>query len=91
MSGRAVGDADWSQVAPLKKSLLLDLNAAGWIAEKAEGLALVDAHTLALASDSDFGLKTVDEGGPYIGLADPENRVGRIWLLRFGEALANMF
>jgi hypothetical protein len=46
-------------VSPLKKTLLLDLNAAGWIAEKAEGLALVDANTLALTNDNDFGLRTL--------------------------------
>ncbi len=46
-------------VTPLKKTLLLDLNAAGWIAEKAEGLALVDANTLALTNDNDFGLRTL--------------------------------
>ena len=50
---------DWSAVVPLRKTELLDLNAAGWVAEKAEGLTLVDAHTLALINDNDFGLRTV--------------------------------
>ncbi|MCG2586756.1 esterase-like activity of phytase family protein [Massilia sp. TS11] len=58
MGAQAVNGADWSKVVPLKKTLLLDLNAIGWLAEKAEGLALVDANTLALANDNDFGLKT---------------------------------
>lgn len=58
MSGSPVNGADWSRVVPLKKTLLLDLNAIGWLAEKAEGLTLVDANTLALANDNDFGLKT---------------------------------
>jgi hypothetical protein len=58
MAGEAVKGADWSKVVPLKKTLLLDLNAIGWNAEKAEGLALIDDNTLALANDNDFGLVT---------------------------------
>lgn len=58
MSGTAVNGADWSKVVPLKKTPLLDLNAIGWLAEKAEGLAVVDGSTLAIANDNDFGLKT---------------------------------
>lgn len=49
---------DWRAIIPLRKTLLLDLNALGWVAEKGEGLALVDAHTLALTNDNDFGMKT---------------------------------
>jgi hypothetical protein len=49
----------WTAVVPLKKRVLLDLNAAGWQAEKAEGLAIVDDRTLALINDNDFGLRTV--------------------------------
>jgi len=58
MGAVAVNGADWSKVVTLKKSLLLDLNAIGWLAEKAEGLTIVDGNTLALANDNDFGLKT---------------------------------
>jgi Esterase-like activity of phytase len=58
MSGAAVNGANWSTVVPLKKTLLLDLNGIGWLAEKAEGLAIVGADTLALVNDNDFGLKT---------------------------------
>jgi hypothetical protein len=58
MGAVAVNGADWSKVVTLKKTLLLDLNAIGWLAEKAEGLAIVDGNTLALANDNDFGLKT---------------------------------
>jgi hypothetical protein len=58
MSGAAVNGADWKSVVTLKKTLLLDLNAVGWLAEKAEGLTIVDGNTLALANDNDFGMKT---------------------------------
>ncbi len=58
MSGEDVNGASWSGVLTLKKTLLLDLNALGWMAEKAEGLALVDETTLALVNDNDFGMKT---------------------------------
>ena len=58
MAGAAVNGADWSKVVALKKTVLLDLNAIGWLAEKAEGLTIVDGNTLALANDNDFGLKT---------------------------------
>ena len=53
------GAADWSTVVPMKKTELLDLNALGWLAEKAEGLTLVDENTLALVNDNDFGLSTM--------------------------------
>lgn len=58
MSGAAVNGADWKSVVALKKTQLLDLNAIGWLAEKAEGLTIVDGNTLALVNDNDFGLKT---------------------------------
>jgi hypothetical protein len=59
MTGTAMNAANYANVVVLKKTLLLDLNAAGWLAEKAEGLALVDENTLALVNDDDFGLKTI--------------------------------
>lgn len=58
MGGAAVNGADWSKVVALKKTQLLDLNAIGWLAEKAEGLTIVDGNTLALVNDNDFGMKT---------------------------------
>lgn len=58
MGGVAVNGADWKSVTTLKKTLLLDLNAVGWQAEKAEGLTIVDGNTLALSNDNDFGMKT---------------------------------
>ena len=58
MAGEPVRGADWSRVVPLTKTLLLNLNSLGWVAEKAEGIAIVDDHTVALTNDNDFGLKT---------------------------------
>ena len=67
-----VNGADWKAVTTLKKTLLLDLNAIGWLAEKAEGLTIVDGNTLALANDNDFGMKTkvFDASGKAIEDAD---------------------
>lgn len=72
MSGAAVNGADYTGVVAMKKTLLLDLNAAGWLAEKAEGLTLVDDSTLALINDNDFGLKALvtDPAGVAIEGAD---------------------
>ena len=58
LSGTAVNGALFPSVVMMKKTVLFDLNAVGWVAEKAEGLALVDGQTLALANDNDFGLKS---------------------------------
>jgi hypothetical protein len=62
----------WTSVVAMKKTKLFDLNAAGWLAEKAEGLALVDDSTLALVNDNDFGMKTsvLDAAGGVIAGAD---------------------
>ena len=58
MSGESEQGALWATVVPLAKTMLLDLNVMGWVAEKAEGLALVDGSTLAITNDNDFGMKT---------------------------------
>ncbi|HEY1396944.1 esterase-like activity of phytase family protein [Roseateles sp.] len=59
IDGVTASAVSWTNVVKLKKTVLLDLNAAGWKAEKAEGLAIVDGSTLALINDNDFGLKSV--------------------------------
>ena len=56
LTGKPVNGSDYSKVVTLKKTRLFNLNATGWVAEKAEGLALVDDYTLALTNDTDFGV-----------------------------------
>ncbi len=72
MAAAVVNNVNWANVIPLKKTLLLDLNATGWLAEKAEGLTIVDANTLALSNDNDFGLKSVmiDANGAEVAGVD---------------------
>lgn len=72
MTGAPVNGRSYAAVVPLRKTLLFDLNGANWLAEKAEGLALVDESTLALANDNDFGVKTLvlDANGVAIAGGD---------------------
>ena len=72
MSATFTSPTPYSEVVKLKKTLLLDLNKTGWLAEKAEGLALVDDNTLALTNDTDFGMKTnvLDAAGAPVAGAD---------------------
>lgn len=44
-------------VITAQKTLLGDLKDYGWLMEKAEGLTLIDANTLAISNDNDFGLR----------------------------------
>ncbi len=77
MAGKAVNGARWADVMPLMKTELLDLNAIGWVAEKAEGLALVNEQTLAVTNDNDFGLKArvVDQHGKHVPGAEADEVV----------------
>lgn len=72
MTGTAVNGVNYANIVVLQKTVLFDLNNAGWLAEKAEGLALVDENTLALTNDDDFGMKTVilDPSGAIVVGAD---------------------
>jgi hypothetical protein len=55
-TAKSVKGADWTKVVPLKRTILLQLNDAGWMAEKAEGLVVVNGDTIALINDNDFGV-----------------------------------
>lgn len=52
-------------IRPVKKSLALDLLAHGWPAEldKAEGLAVINDSTIAIANDNDYGQSSPTENG----------------------------
>jgi hypothetical protein len=65
IDGATASAHPWAGLVTLKKTLLLDLNAIGWSAEKAEGLSVVDGQTLSLINDNDFGLRTtlIDASG----------------------------
>ncbi len=90
MGGAPENGADWSKVVPLTKSVLLDLNALGWRAEKAEGLALVDDCTLAMTNDNDFGLAPKAEGDFIrVTRGTDHERPLRLWLLKFHKSLSS--
>jgi hypothetical protein len=50
----ALDDPALAQVRVLPKSLVLDLSSLAAMPEKLEGIALLDRHTIAVASDNDF-------------------------------------
>ncbi|NBW89092.1 MAG: hypothetical protein EBR51_04125 [Gammaproteobacteria bacterium] len=58
IAGEPVAGADYNGVIALRKERILDLNALGWAQGKAEGLAVVDDHTIAIINDNDFGLSS---------------------------------
>ena len=52
-------------IIPVQKTLAMDLLANGWPAslEKAEGLAIIDANTIAIVNDNDYGQISPSENG----------------------------
>jgi hypothetical protein len=63
-----------AQISMASKTQLVDLRANGWTPEKAEGMTLVDAQTLIVANDQDFGVTAVLEGDATGG-TDPTKYV----------------
>ena len=51
-----LSDLTTAQIVLGSKKRLFDLKDYGWLAEKAEGLALIDSKTIAIINDNDFGL-----------------------------------
>ena len=49
-------------IQPVRKVLIADLRRSGWIHEKAEGLTLLDARTLLVINDNDFGVSATIAG-----------------------------
>ncbi|MFZ1771095.1 MAG: esterase-like activity of phytase family protein [Caldilinea sp.] len=70
-------------VIPLPKTLVVNLANLPGIPAKIEGLALVDAHTLAFANDNDFDLGGFDSQG----INQPNGVVNEIVLVALAAAL----
>ncbi len=51
-----VKDLAVAGVVPLKKTLVLDSDDLPGLPEKVEGMAIIDAHTMVLTNDNDFGI-----------------------------------
>ncbi|HMM45599.1 MAG TPA: choice-of-anchor I family protein [Candidatus Macondimonas sp.] len=70
-------------IQPVRKELYLDLVAAGYtFAEKAEGLALVDAETLAVINDNDFGLSGAFDPATGKLVPNPSPQASTLALIR---------
>lgn len=82
------GGAQWAAVRPLRKRQLLDLNALGWVAEKAEGLTLVDDCTLAMSNDNDFGMAA--RASRVVPVAEADRPL-TLWLLRFDQPFSALW
>jgi hypothetical protein len=78
-----------ANIKVVKKELILNAAQAGYTGvEKPEGLALVDANTLALLNDNDFGIRsTTNNPNGSVTLAI-ENVPSRLGLLHLSQPLA---
>ena len=52
-------------ITPVNKTLLFDLQATGWptALDKAEGIAIIDANTIAICNDNDYGQTSAAQDG----------------------------
>jgi hypothetical protein len=67
----ATGDLAAAGVTPLAKRLAVDLAQAHGIPGKIEGVANLDAKSLAIANDNDFNIGDFDSNGNNLGTGDP--------------------
>lgn len=63
----ALNDLHAAEIAPASKSLVQDLSQLPNMPRKIEGIAVIDARTIAVANDSDFDLGTFDAAGKNRG------------------------
>lgn len=64
----ATTDLAASGVTVLPKTLILDAGALDGMVKKIEGMALIDAQTLAFTNDNDFSFETLDAEGNVIDI-----------------------
>jgi hypothetical protein len=87
-------DADLAAngIAPVKKTLIVDMLKWGYTHDKAEGMALIDGgHTIAVSNDDDFGV-TDDGHGHLIRKLLPSGRVdhNEVWLFHLSKSLKSI-
>ena len=67
----------------VKKTMVVDLATLGFSPDKFEGLALVDATTIAVVNDNDFGVSAIDSRGRVVRSGNPP----RLVVIRVPEPL----
>ncbi|MGB3327478.1 MAG: esterase-like activity of phytase family protein [Thermomicrobiales bacterium] len=67
----AQNDLSGTDVVPVKKTLVVDLNTLAQMPEKIEGLAILDDTTIAVANDNDFDINEFDAKGNTIPTGRP--------------------
>lgn len=75
----ALNDPGAGEFRPLKKTLVVDLSRLDGVPEKIEGLAVLDATTIAVANDNDFDVGDFTAGGDNAGKG-AKNRLLKIAL-----------
>lgn len=79
----ATADLAASGVTVLPKTLILDVGALDGMIKKIEGMALIDAQTLAFSNDNDFAFEELDAAGNVIDNGTPT----RIVVVRLARPL----
>jgi len=74
-----------NNIVPLGKVLHVDLNLAGYNeVEKVEGLALIDAGTIAVINDNDFGVAGITPNGDGTFIPDPAPESIQLGIISLG-------